>query len=192
MKKLILIIALVLLFLSGCNAKQADSGKVKAIGENTESGNEIDIDNIRVVYLPPATVASINSVGNEPIPEDVTVDLLFDFIESSNLSEIKPDFRHFGFNIQGDEHGYERWVTIPDDMEVPTPLEEKQFEGGLYVAYTVPMDAFYEWQPFIEWVNVNEEYEIVWEKDFMEEHLNSVNYSNWTHLDLLIPIKDKQ
>ncbi|MGM1049203.1 MAG: hypothetical protein ACQEXX_24105 [Bacillota bacterium] len=46
------------------------------------------------------------------------------FMIQTNLKEMKPDLRHFGFNHpngvkpDGTDHGYERWVTIPDNMEV--------------------------------------------------------------------------
>lgn len=51
---------------------------------------------IRIVYLPPVTVAASQYVGENP--EDNAGEKLRDFIKSVNLSEIKPDFRVYGFN----------------------------------------------------------------------------------------------
>jgi DNA-binding transcriptional MerR regulator/DNA gyrase inhibitor GyrI len=165
---------------------------------------------VRIVYLPPATVASIHCVGG--LPEKETGDLLFAFIKASGLPDIKPDFRHYGFNApdgepphSGDDHGYERWVTIPENMEVPARFTKKQFPGGLYAAHMIPMGAFEEWQWLYEWAVNHEKYEIVWgEPECMhgclEEHLNAMHHYLWPdnedfdrrlQLDLLIPIREK-
>lgn len=178
------------------------------INKANEKLNKLTDKDIRIVYLPPATVASVHSVGGAPEAE--TGDLLFAFIKNSNLAEIKPDFRHYGFNHpngslpDGSDHGYERWVTIPEDMEVVEPFVKKQFEGGLYGAHMIPMGAFEEWNWLYEWANSHEKYEIAWGNPecmhgFMEEHLNAIHHYLWSNeecdkhlqLDLLIPIKEK-
>ena len=129
----------------------------------------------------------------------------------SDLVHIKPDLRHYGFNALNpvDEtgyHGYEMWVTIPDDLEVPQPLVKKYFEGGLYAAHMIPFGAFDEWGLLSEWVANNSKYEgnsgnrgheCMW--GLLEEQLNYVNRLNLEpgepeglQLDLLHPIKLKQ
>ena len=50
------------------------------------------------------------------------------------------------------------WVTTPDDMVVPAPITNKQFEGGLYAAYMIPFGNFEEWGWLIEWVQNNTKY----------------------------------
>lgn len=164
---------------------------------------------VRVVYIPPMTVAAIRCVGGNS-PETETGDLLFAFIENSNLSKIKPDFRHFGFNHpsgskpDGSDHGYERWVSIPDDMEVQKPFVKKTFTGGLYGSHMIPMGLFEEWQLLYEWATNSDKYDIRWgnqdeDYGFMEEHLNAINHYHWTHeqcdqqlqLDLLLPLSEK-
>ncbi|MDR2888385.1 MAG: effector binding domain-containing protein [Lachnospiraceae bacterium] len=164
---------------------------------------------VRIVYLPPATVASIHRIGGEP--ETETGNLLFDFIKKSDLATIKPDFRHYGFNSpdgnpphNSDDHGYERWVTIPNDMEIPEGFFKKSFPGGLYAAHMIPFGAFEEWEWLYEWANNHDKYEIAWGDPecmhgLMEEHLDAFHHYLWTaddfdrslQLDLLMPIKER-
>ncbi len=159
---------------------------------------------IRIVYLPPATVASSHYIGENP--EDNAGEKLRKFIEEVNLPEIKPDFRVYGFNNpspqrEHEQYGYEFWVTIPDDMEVSAPLEKKQFAGGLYAAHCIKMGNFHEWGTFYECMNKSNEYEINHREPFgmggtLEEHINAYSYytgavNEYIQLDLLIPIKKK-
>ena len=179
------------------------------LNKASEKLNKLTDKNVRIVYLPPATVASVRCIGGAP--ETDTGDLMFAFIKDSNLTQIKPDFRHYGFNspdgvspYNGDDHGYERWVTIPDDMEVPKPLIKKHFPGGLYGAHMIPMGAFDEWNLLYEWANNHEKYEILLGAPecmygLLEEHLDAFHHYLWSHeecerqlqLDLLIPIREK-
>ncbi len=97
---------------------------------------------VRIIYLPPATVASVYAKGTEPGPEIVSDALLQKFIKDTNLQEVYPAARHFGFNnpdepVHGEGHGYERYITIPDDMDVCEPLVKKHFIGGLYAVKTI-------------------------------------------------------
>ncbi|MDD6275004.1 MAG: effector binding domain-containing protein [Clostridiaceae bacterium] len=167
-------------------------------------------DNTRIIYIPPATVASSHSL--DPEPENEAGEAINRFILSERLFERKPDYRLFGFNNpnptpESDFHGYEYWVTIPDDMDVPAPLVKKQMPGGLYAAHCIKMDDFEEWWYFWNWVNHNdvccyEEREPLGMGGSLEEHLNAPGtFQNVTpenardvhfaQLDLLIPIKMK-
>ena len=165
------------------------------------------LSDVRIVYIPPATVASIRSIGGSP--EITTANDLDQFVMDNQLAERKPDFRHYGFNHpdgkipDGSDHGYERWVTIPADMEVTEPFEKKEFSGGLYAAHVIPMGNFEEWNWLYEWVTNSSEYEPNWgDPDCMngliEEHLNYINHYSagveehhkW-QLDLLFPVKPK-
>jgi len=164
---------------------------------------------VRIVYLPPMTVAAVRCVGGTP--EADTGDLVFAFIKEKRLPEITPGFRHFGFNApngelpDGSDHGYERWVTIPDDMEVSEPFVKKHFPGGRYGTHMIPMGAFEEWNLLYEWANTHETFEIAWGNEeemfgFVEEHLDAMRHHTWTHeqcdellqLDLLIPLKERE
>lgn len=160
---------------------------------------------IRIVYLPPCAVAAYQYEGDDP---EMHVNQVIDeFVRSSDLVHKKPDLRHYGFNAPNpkDEsgyHGYEMWVTIPDDMEVPAPLVKKQFDGGLYAAYMIHMGEFDEWGRICEWVKENKTYEYCGSYNpdnmfgWMEEHLNYVNHVDLPNtepedmqLDLLMPVR---
>ncbi|SMF77067.1 DNA-binding transcriptional regulator, MerR family [Paenibacillus uliginis N3/975] len=167
------------------------------------------LKDVRIVYLPPSTVASIQLVGGTP--EYDTGVKLQQFMIQTNLASLKLDLRHYGFNHpngvkpDGSDHGYERWVTIPDDMEVNESFVKKKFPGGLYAAHMIPMGNFEEWGWLTEWVNNNSnEYEPNWGdpdcmNGSMEEHLNYINQYKLSNeemdkivqLDLLLPIKTK-
>lgn len=177
------------------------------LNKASERLNKLHNNEVRIIYLPPATVASIHCVGG--VPEIESGDLLHQFIRETKLYEIKPDFRHYGFNnpngnmSDGSDHGYERWVTIPDDYEVKPPFNKKQFAGGLYCAYTIPMGSFDEWFKLYDWAQNNDRYELnfkeqIIERECIEEHLNYINKFMLTpdditiQIDLLLPIKDKK
>lgn len=172
---------------------------------------------VRIVQLPPFTAASYQFTGENP--EEAAGGVISSFIRSSGLYEKKPDARMFGFNHPDPEpgsdlHGYEIWVTIPDDnaapaclVDVPAPLTKKHFPGGLYAAYTIQFPEFWEWQFLTEWVNKSE----TWQADFhdpalkdmggcLEEHLNWVYSAHMGFpengridgkLDLMLPIRPR-
>lgn len=164
---------------------------------------------VRILVLPPCTVAAYQYIGEEPESHLQAMD---DFIRNSGLYERKPDARYFGFNHPDPEegskvYGYEVWVTIPEDMEVPEPLVKKQFPGGLYAAYAISFPDFFEWQFLFLWAERNELYEPAMtppeEKNMggaLEEHLNWVyaTHMNLTgrgvdgKLDLLLPIRRRE
>lgn len=188
------------------NLKEEKS--MKELNNASETLNKLTDKNVRIVYLPPSSVAAYQYVGDEP--EIHCHQVMDEFVLKSGLINIKPDTRHYGFNAPNpiDEsgyHGYEVWVTIPQDMEVPAPIIKKYFEGGLYAAHMIPFGNFEEWGLLSEWVNNNEKYESNsadkgYECMFglLEEHLNYVNHINSIgkepdnlQLDLLYPIKER-
>lgn len=166
------------------------------------------LKDVRIVYLPPATVASIHSVGGSPEADTGTE--LRRFMIQTGLDKLKPDLRHYGFNHpngerpDGSDHGYERWVTIPADLEVPEPFVKKEFPGGLYAAHMIPMGNFEEWGWLYEWAQNHSEYDLnlgdpACMNGLLEEHLNYINryllsneeLDTCMQLDLLVPIKPK-
>lgn len=175
-----------------------------------EKLNRITDRDVRIVYLPPATVAASHYIGDEP--EHITGKAIDKFVIENDLPNIYPGLRNYGFNHPNpvDEtnyHGYEIWVTIPDDMEVPAPLVKKHFTGGLYAAHMIPIGAFEEWGWLYEWVRTSDKYDYNLINDggecmhgLLEEHLNYRNNVSkfiggvWENfqLDLLIPIKEKK
>ncbi len=165
---------------------------------------EAKVKNVRIIHIPPMTVASSHCKPCKE-PERIAKDKLSEFVQSSDLCIKKPDFRVFGFDNPGQDdsgsHGYEFWVTIPDDMEVEEPLTKKTFEGGLYAAHSIKMGDFHEWKLFVEWMKASDEYDYDRREPLgmdgsLEEELNA--YTNFaeklkdcSQLDLLMPVKKR-
>lgn len=167
------------------------------------------LTDVRIIHLPPSAVASSHHVGDDP--ELHANNALDRFVRESKLSERKPDLRHYGFNHPNpkDEtgyHGYEAWVTIPDDLEVPPPLVKKTFPGGLYAAHMVQFGNFGDWDKLLAWANEGEEYEFAGDMadqehmcGLLEEHLNYYSHIYLENsepenmqLDLLMPIRERK
>lgn len=166
------------------------------------------ISDVRIIYLPPMTVASAHFIGDDP--EFHVNQMLDEFVHHNELIKWKPDLRSFGFNHPNpvDEtgyHGYEGWVTIPDDMEIAAPLKKKKTAGGIYGAYMISFGDFGKWDALLEWALNNEKYEFagdIQDQEHMcgllEERLNYFTHIeasnddvNEIQLDLLIPIRKK-
>ena len=165
---------------------------------------------IRFVVLPPMTVASSHFIGENP--EENAIKGIESFVQETGLYEKKPDARLFGFNNPSPSpsqqfYGYEYNVTIPEDMNVPTPLVKKQLSGGLYAALTIDFPNFHEWELLNKWLENSEEWEINYAPEGaeimfggLEEHLNWVYmiHHGWPEdglpkkIDLLLPIKKKK
>lgn len=161
---------------------------------------------IRIVLLPPCTVASYQYFGENP--EEKVGSVLDRFVRREALYVRKPDARLFGFNPPGDSkadggYGYENWVTVPEDMEVEAPMVRKRFSGGLYAAYTIQFPDFHEWEFLKSWAKNNERYRVRCFDDgegapaiCLEEHLNWVYsaHAGWPRngidgkIDLLLPV----
>ena len=114
---------------------------------------------------------------------------------------------------------WEKWVNIPDDIELPEPLFKRQFRGGLYAAHMIKMGGWDDWVKLVEWCKTSKIYDFDWDprceptqayfgkrygavQSYMEptfeEYLNFYNntqnldFDNANmQLDLLLPIKLK-
>ena len=178
------------------------------LNKANEELNRLTDKDVRIVYLPPATIAAYQFEGDEP--EHTVAKVIDKFVLDNDLPNIKPDLRQYGFNSpnpvdETNAHGYEMWVTVPDDMEVSAPLVKKHFPGGLFAAHMIPMGAFEEWEWLFKWCYGNEKYEYRSAGGgenmggCLEEHLNYKNnvafikngVYDGIQLDLLIPIKEK-
>ena len=162
--------------------------------------------NVRYVMLPECTVAAFHYIG--PDPETHVDEMASRFVRENHLYDAKPDARMFGFNHPNpspdrEHYGYEVWVTIPGDMDVPAPGVKKTMPGGLYAAHTIDFPNFHEWQWLYEWGENDDKYmpggpDCTPENMFggLEEHLNWVYSAQQgpqednppIRLDLLMPI----
>lgn len=176
---------------------------------NQANANMNRAENVRILLLPPCTVASYHYIGQDP--EEKVGEVMSEFVQSSRLYDRKPDARMFGFNhpnpgILEGIHGYEDWVTIPEDMDVPKPLEKKHFAGGLYAVLTIPFPEFHLWKNLEQWVQDSEQYAPNYSEQgdeimggCLEEHLNWVYaaHMGWPEngidgqIDLMLPVKKK-
>ncbi len=165
------------------------------------------LTDVRIIRLPPSAVASAHYIGEEP--EAYVSEIIDKFVREYDLCRVKPDLRNYGFNHpnpsdESGAHGYEMWVTIPEDMEVPAPLTKRYFEGGLYAAHMIPMGNFHEWEWLLDWVKGHEKYDFAGDMSdqqhmcgLLEEQLNYVTHVNQgvnpedLQLDLLMPIKER-
>ena len=161
---------------------------------------------VRIVRIPACDVAAAHVMEDEP--EAKAGSMIAEFVRKEKLWEKSPGLRLYGFNHPSpvDEtgrHGYEFWVTLPEGVDVPAPLEKKHFPGGTYAAHMIQMGDFEEWAWLDEWVRNSDEYEYNGsgspEDMFgcLEEHLNYHDHAieaqdgepQTAQLDLLIPVK---
>lgn len=200
------------LSLSKNTLKEERSMSTEKTANDLNEANETLIKQlpVRIIMLPPLTVASNHVIGKEP--EETVGDELTKFIREKRLYEIKPDSRHFGFNhpnpgiLPNDEHGYEMWVTVPEDMEVPPPLTKKHFNGGLFAALNIHFPEFSRWNDLWKWVHDSDKYDFDWRGNeeimggSLEEHINWIYnaHNGWdpeteleVTLDLMLPIKKR-
>lgn len=163
--------------------------------------------NVRYVQLPPMTVAAFHYVG--PDPEQHVDDMASAFVRAVRLGDVKPDSRMFGFNHPNPSetqpvYGYEVWLTIPEDMEVPAPGVKRRVPGGWYAAHTIDFPNFHEWAWLLEWAEHQSDFEPAGSPEgpenmfgCLEEHLNWISTrqgddSMPIRLDLLLPIRRRQ
>jgi len=115
------------------------------------------LENARVVYLPPMTVASYRHIGEDPKANAAKI--IDEFVRNSGVLQLKPDIRQLGFDHQtgANYDGYEMLVSIPDEMEVPAPLIKKKLRGGMYVT---ALDVnWYDYKRVYAWITNSDKYQ---------------------------------
>lgn len=199
--------------LSFSENKIKEKVSMEKLNKANENLNKLADKDVRIVYLPPMTVAAAYATGEGC--EGIAGDMITQFVKKSGLLKIKPDARSFGFDcskgaavIGEPSHVYEVWVSIPDDIEIPEPLVKRTFDGGLYAVHVLRTWDFQDWRLLKEWVNASDKYDNDWDSprwtspetvagQGFEETLNFYNYVQKggkmedLQLDLLFPIKEK-
>lgn len=116
---------------------------------------------VRVVYLPPMTIASICVTGENM--QEKAWRAVTDFVMQRDLLKVKPDLRVFRFDhiAVGGQHfdGHEVWVSIPDNFDLPAPFVKKIFFGGQYAVHAMGDDGFHVELGLQDWVNESERYQ---------------------------------
>jgi DNA-binding transcriptional MerR regulator len=199
--------------LSFSQNKIKEKVSMEELNKANENLNKLEDKDVRIVYLPPMTVAAAYARGEGC--EGKALDMITQFVNESGLLKIKPDARSFGFDcskgaaVMGEpSHVYEVWVSIPDYIEIPAPLVKRTFDGGLYAAHVLRTWDFQDWRLLKEWVNTSDKYDNDWDSprwispetvagQGFEETLNFYNFiqkggkMEHLQLDLLFPIKEK-
>ncbi len=176
------------------------------LNKANESLSKLTDNDVRIVYLPPMTVAAACFSGKaEYGVGPAATSMIEKFVWDSGLLNMKPDARGMGFDRSREDlkvqlgvtpTAYEAWVSIPADMEVPAPLLKKTFEGGLYAAHVLRDWSFEDWRLLANWVDSSDKYQQA-EGPCFEETLNYYNLMQNgaqmedTQLDLLLPIKER-
>jgi len=186
-----------------------EANSVSDLNTANESLSKLKDGDVRIIYLPPMTVAVSYAsgqfewgVGPEAMMKTEQ------FVSETDLLKIKPDARSMGFDCSRADlkpsldvtpTAYEAWVSIPDGMEVAPPLTKKTFAGGMYAAHVLRDWNFaQDWNLLEEWVKSSERYEVDEGKPHFEEVLNYFNLMQDgakmedTQLDLLFPIKERK
>lgn len=200
------------LTISKINFKEEKS--MAELSKANENLNKLADKDVRIVYLPPMTVAAAYAAGEGC--EGKAIDMITQFAKESGLLKIKPDVRSFGFDCSKGEvkigefsNVYEMFVSVPDDMEIPSPLVKRTFVGGLYAAHVLRAWDFEDWRLLKEWVNASDKYDNDWDSprwrspetaagQGFEETLNFYNFIQKggkmkdLQLDLFFPIKERE
>lgn len=177
------------------------------LNKASETLSKPEDKDVRIVYLPPMTVAASYVSGEFEWgvgPEATSK--IEQFVWDTGLLEIKPDARGMGFDCTKEDlspeivkkpTAYEAWVSIPYDMEVKPPLVKKTFGGGMYAAHVLRDWNFQQdWHLLEEWVRTSPRYEKRG-GPCLEEILNYRNMMQKgaqmedTQLDLLLPVKER-
>ncbi|HBE07217.1 MAG TPA: hypothetical protein DCY85_12120, partial [Firmicutes bacterium] len=114
---------------------------------------------VRIIRLPKLIVASYAVVSHTP--EDDCWEKVIGLIKQYDLDQ-ESGFRHFGFGFNDDKgkYGYEMWVTVPEDFEVPEPFIRKEFPGGLFAALPANLSVIGEhWDLLQDWIADSEDFE---------------------------------
>jgi len=146
------------------------------------------LENVRVVYVPPMTVASTFYTGENS--EEKAWQAMTNFIMQSNLIEVKPDLRVFKIahaNATGHSFGDEVWVSVPSTFDIPPPFEKKKFLGGQYAAHVLDNNGFEVALGLQDWINESEKYQYDYDGNLLRciPPMHEIDSFGGVHLDLL-------
>ncbi len=154
--------------------------------------------NIKVLKkLEPFRVVCYAAYGTSP--EDDALAYMRQWAEQAGLLNEKYGYRLFGFDVAGSlkedgSHGYEVWLSVPDDFE-SEELPVQTFPGGLYAVTTTTIGEIEAtWNLFREWLKVSK-YDLGTHQ-WLEEHLPFQEWAQYRSqqeykIDLYMPITEK-
>lgn len=180
------------------DSKQKSLPQIK-LSEGKDKMTLSNANEVRLVRLPAMTIAAYRAESDAPEQDCAAV--MNTFVMENSIHK-QSGFRHFGFNNPSPSedtpvYGYEMWVSVPAEFNVPAPLEKKNFNGGLYASIPTSMSDISErWQQLNQWVNENDVYTVDNEKQCLEECIDFETFISGQEftqqLDLLEPIKKRR
>jgi len=175
-----------------------ESFNMDQLNQASEHLNKLAEENVRIIYRPPAIIASIRYNGGDAVKDEKARKdaeaVVQKFIKDVDLFKIKPDTRVFGFAHGNGYGGWEIWTNIPDNLDIPDPLTKMTYAGGLYAASANPDFDL------VQWVENSDKYE--WEPHSPggEEYINPFNILELKNIESetggsmytehLIPVKE--
>jgi DNA gyrase inhibitor GyrI len=120
---------------------------------------------IRIEQLPPLRVAVFRGFSKTPELEAHAQAVAF--AQEKGLVDKDNRIKTFGFNnpapwvTSGDEYGYELWVVVGPDVEVPPFVMVKEYPGAKCVVTSIEQLAEIgaAWEYLYNWVKSSKEYE---------------------------------
>ena len=120
---------------------------------------------VRIETLPAMRTAVFRGYGTAPEMEAYT--LAAAFAEEKKLVNEEKRMRTFGFNkpspwvTSDDEYGYEIWVVIGDDLDIPKYIMTKRFPGTECAVTSIDKlaDIGEAWHYLYRWVGENQDFE---------------------------------
>ena len=147
------------------------------------------LEHVRVVYVPPMTIASVYCTGENS--EARAWQAITDFVMHSSLLEVKPDLRVLKIpyqNATGSSFGDEAWVSIPDTLEIPPNFIKKRFLGGQYAAHVMDDNNGFEVTLGMQdWINESDKYQYDYDGNLSrcDPPIAEIDSFGGMHLDLV-------
>lgn len=152
---------------------------------------------VHIEQLPPMRVAVFR--GYSTSPENDAKELAVAFAKEKDLIREDNTFKTFGFNKPApwitteDNYGYELWVVITAEEEVPAYVMTKEFPGATcgVVSISKLAEIGPAWEYLYKWVNANQEYEHA-HMDGLEEVTSPLDTAEEDYcFNLYLPVKQK-
>jgi len=111
---------------------------------------------VRIVDLPSMRVASALGFGTGP--EELAWEMIRRFAADRGIDLAAEDVSTYGFNNPDPSpgnasYGYELWLPVGEEVEVPPPLTAKRFPGGRYAVtrFTGLSRIGHVWKELVAW-----------------------------------------
>ena len=150
---------------------------------------------VRIEELPPMRLAVFR--GYSTAPENEAKQLAVSFAEEKGLIQPDNTLKTIGFNkpapwmTNEDAYGYELWVVISPELDVPPYVMTKNFPGATCTVTSIKNLAEIgpAWEYLYEWVNSNKNYEHA-HLDGLEEVTSPLDTAEKDYsFNLYLPVK---